>query len=64
VTPCLWCDRDCDRCGWPILAGWEHVDQSPSEGAILTVCHLRRVVRPLAETLSGYLHHQHTVAAR
>lgn len=57
---CLWCDRECRRCGWPVEGGWEHVEQRQPPGANVTICHLRRVVRPLVEVLVGFLHHEHT----
>lgn len=59
MSECLWCDRDCPRCGFPIGGGWEHVAQPQPAAAIVSICHLRRVVRPLTETLVGYLHHKH-----
>lgn len=56
---CLWCDRDCIRCGYPIDGGWEHVEQVQPAGSGLIICKARRVVRPLVDTLTGYLSHQH-----
>lgn len=62
AAECLWCDRDCPRCHFPITAGWEHVAQPQPAASIVAICHLRRVVRPLAEALVGYLHHKHVRA--
>lgn len=59
MNECLWCDRDCPRCGWPIEAGWEHVTQPQPEGANITICNLRRAVRPLVNTLTGFFEHTH-----
>jgi len=66
TTDCLWCDRECPRCGFPIPVGWEHAEQQPPlDGAIVAICHLRRAVRPLIDTLAGYLnHYKHVKAGR
>lgn len=63
AAECLWCDRVCPRCGWPIEGGWEHGEQPQPEGSNVRVCNLRRVVRPLADVLVGFLHHKHARAA-
>lgn len=54
---CLYCDRTCGRCGYPIVGGWEHVEMVQPEGSNVTVCSLERVIRSLAETLWDYFEH-------
>lgn len=56
ATPaCLYCDRDCDACGYPIDGGWEH-DTRRFDGGVLT-CTARRVTRPLADILPLWFEH-------
>lgn len=64
TAPCLFCDRDCPACGWPIDGGWEHLTgrqpQTGPDAGALVVCKVRRVIRPLAETLELFFgHHSH-----
>lgn len=58
VAECVWCDRECPRCRYPITGGFEHVEQPQPPGASHVVCSLKRVQRPLVEAISIYLDHQ------
>lgn len=58
MTVCLYCDRDCGDCGYPIDGGWEHITRHFA-GGVLT-CTARRVTRPLVEILPlWFAHKQH-----
>jgi len=66
TAPCLFCDRDCPACGWPIDGGWEHLTerQPQAEPLIIAICKVRPVVRPLAEVLALFCEHrQHRIKA-
>lgn len=53
---CLFCDRDCPACGYPIDGGWEHVTRH-FDGGVLT-CTARRVTRPLTDILPLWFEHR------
>lgn len=58
---CLFCDRDCDACGYPIDGGWEHVTR---RFANVLTCTSRRVSRPLVAILPlWFSHRQHARGA-
>lgn len=57
TTDCVWCERTCPRCRYPISGGWEHLEQPQAPESRHVVCTLRRVVGPLTDVLGGYLEH-------
>lgn len=58
ATDCLYCERICARCRYPISGGWEHVEQPQAKEANTVVCNSRRVVRPLVDNLEVFFGHQ------
>lgn len=54
---CVYCDRTCSACGYPIEGGWEHVQQPQAPESLHVVCELKPVVRPLGQALSAYFDH-------
>jgi hypothetical protein len=53
-SPCPFCDRDCEACGYPIDGGWEHETRHFTN--VLT-CTVRRVTRPLVEIVPLFFAH-------
>ncbi len=59
---CLYCERTCNRCLYPIDGGWEHVEILQGEGSNTVVCRSVRVVRPLVDNTDAFFTHQQHAA--
>jgi hypothetical protein len=55
---CSYCDRLCERCGYIINSGWDHIEQPQAPDSNVVVCSLVRHKAPLSDAVNEYLDHK------
>lgn len=57
MSACPYCERECERCGYTIPAGFDHIEQPQAPESNVVVCTLARHVGPMVDVLSEFFTH-------